>query len=109
MLRSRALVAIPLVVALLAALLPPRQASAQQHGSPALFVRYEHQGRIAYGTLQGERIQEIEGDLFGQHRATDRWVPLADVRLLPPTEAKKVIAVGLNFQSHLGSRAPAEC
>jgi len=82
--------------------------AAQQHEGPVLFVRYQHQGRTSYGALQGERIQEIDGDLFGDHRPTDRWVALADVKLLPPTEAKKVIAVGLNYQSHLGTRAPAE-
>ncbi len=108
MLRPRAPLVALLAAALFAALLPSPPASAQQHEGPVLFVRYQHQGRVAYGTLLGERIQEIEGDLFGEHRTTDRWIPLAEVKLLPPTEAKKVIAVGLNFQSHLGSRTPAE-
>jgi 2-keto-4-pentenoate hydratase/2-oxohepta-3-ene-1,7-dioic acid hydratase in catechol pathway len=71
------------------------------------FVRYEQEGLVSYGVLEGDRIMEIDGDLFGQHRATDRWVDLADVRLLTPTPAKKVIAVGLNYQSHLGEREPA--
>jgi 2-keto-4-pentenoate hydratase/2-oxohepta-3-ene-1,7-dioic acid hydratase in catechol pathway len=71
------------------------------------FVRYEQDGLVSYGVLEGDRIMEIDGDLFGQHRATDRWVDLANVRLLTPTPAKKVIAVGLNYQSHLGERAPA--
>jgi 2-keto-4-pentenoate hydratase/2-oxohepta-3-ene-1,7-dioic acid hydratase in catechol pathway len=108
MLRPRALLVVSLAAALSAVAFPSPPASAQQHDGPVLFVRYQHQGRIVYGALQGERIQEIDGDLFGQHRPTDRWVPLADVKLLPPTVAKKVIAVGLNFQSHLGTRAPAE-
>jgi 2-keto-4-pentenoate hydratase/2-oxohepta-3-ene-1,7-dioic acid hydratase in catechol pathway len=108
MLRPRALLVVCLAAALSAVAFPSPPASAQQHDGPVLFVRYQHQGRIAYGALQGERIQEIDGDLFGQHRPTDRWVPLADVKLLPPTVAKKVIAVGLNYQSHLGTRTPAE-
>lgn len=82
--------------------------AAQQHEGPVLFVRFRHEGRVSYGALQGDRIQEIDGDLFGPHRPTDRWVSLADVKLLPPTPAKKVIAVGLNYQSHLGERKPAE-
>jgi len=86
----------------------PAPLVAQQHEGPVLFVRYQHQGRTSYGTLQGDRIQEIDGDLFGDHRTTDRWVALADVKLLPPTPAKKVIAVGLNYQSHLGTRTAAE-
>jgi 2-keto-4-pentenoate hydratase/2-oxohepta-3-ene-1,7-dioic acid hydratase in catechol pathway len=107
MLRPRALLAVSAAALTLAAASTP-PAAAQQHEGPVLFVRYQHQGRTAYGTLHGERIQEIEGDIFGQHRPMDRWIPLADVKLLPPTEARKVIAVGLNYQSHLGTRTPAE-
>ncbi|MEJ2205583.1 MAG: fumarylacetoacetate hydrolase family protein [Gemmatimonadota bacterium] len=81
---------------------------AQHDEGPVRFVRYEQGGHTSYGVLQGERIMEIDGDLFGAHRPTDRWVGLADVTLLPPTPAKKVIAVGLNYRSHLGDRAPSE-
>jgi len=81
--------------------------AAQEHDSPVNFVRFAHEGQISYGAVHGDRIQEIDGDLFGPHRATDRWVMLAEVDLLPPTEPRKVIAVGLNYQSHLGSRQPA--
>jgi 2-keto-4-pentenoate hydratase/2-oxohepta-3-ene-1,7-dioic acid hydratase in catechol pathway len=72
------------------------------------YVRYERDGSVSYGVLQGERIREIDGDLFGTHRDTERWLALADVRLLPVTPAKKVIAVGLNYKSHLGDRKPAD-
>ena len=83
--------------------------TAQQHApdGPVNFVRYEHDGQTSYGMLQGDRIMQIDGDLFGQHRATDRWLDLSAVKLLPPTDPQKVIAVGLNYQSHLGQRAPA--
>lgn len=94
-----------LAVLALAAAVP--SLGAQAHEGPMRFVRYEHQGRVSYGALQEGRIQEIDGDLFGEHRPTDRWLALADVRLLPPTPARKVIAVGLNYQSHLGERQPA--
>ncbi len=97
-----------LALALIAALVSIPVA-AQQHApdAPVNFVRYEHEGRTSFGVLQGDRIMEIDGDLFGQHRATDRWVDLSAVRLLPPTNPEKVIAVGLNYQSHLGERSPA--
>ena len=80
--------------------------SAQEH-DPMHIVRYSLNGRVSYGILQGERIQEIDGDVFGEHDATDRWVDLVDVTLLPPTDPQKVIAVGLNYRSHLGNREPA--
>ncbi len=76
--------------------------------SPTAYVRYAYQGRTAYGILEGGTVRELAGDLFGEHRATGRRVPLTAVRLLAPCEPSKVIAVGLNFRSHLGDRAPAE-
>jgi 2-keto-4-pentenoate hydratase/2-oxohepta-3-ene-1,7-dioic acid hydratase in catechol pathway len=95
------------VFALVIAILAAAPLGAQHADGPVRFVRYERGGHVSYGVLEGERIMEIDGDLFGPHRPTDRWVDLADVKLLPPTPAKKVIAVGLNYQSHLGARPPA--
>lgn len=106
--RLTSTLASPLAAAVLISWFAAGPARAQTPEGPVLFVRYEHQERVSYGALEGERIREIDGDLFGSHRLTDRWVALADVKLLPPTEAKKVIAVGLNYQSHLGTREPAE-
>ena len=72
------------------------------------YVRYSVDGQASYGVLDGEAIQELEGDLFDAPRATGRTLRLSDVRLLPPCLPSKVIAVGLNYQSHLGEREPAE-
>ncbi len=83
-----------------------QNALAQEHR--ANFLRYAHEGRVSYGVLEGERIREIDGDLFGDHALTDTYRDMSDVRLLTPTAPSKVIAVGLNYQSHLGDRTPAE-
>jgi 2-keto-4-pentenoate hydratase/2-oxohepta-3-ene-1,7-dioic acid hydratase in catechol pathway len=71
------------------------------------YVRFERDGQVTWGALEGDRIIVIDGDLFGEHRLTDRVVGLDYVTLLPPTDARKVIAVGLNYRSHLGTREPA--
>lgn len=91
-----------LVLALVAAWQP----LASQDGVTR-YVRYAHQGAVSYGELQGETIHQLQGDLFSSPRRTGRTVRLADVRLLAPVEPGKVIAVGLNFRSHLGAREPA--
>jgi 2-keto-4-pentenoate hydratase/2-oxohepta-3-ene-1,7-dioic acid hydratase in catechol pathway len=73
------------------------------------YVRYRHaNGAVSYGVLEGERVRRVEGDIFGQHRVTDEAVPVAQVRLLAPVVPSKVIAVGLNYRSHLGNRQAAE-
>lgn len=103
----RSLGCAPLALALTAALqLAPGPITAQEHIGH--FVRYEHQGRTSYGLIEGERIREIDGDLFGTHSLSGRELSLSDVRLLAPTEPSKVIAVGLNYRSHLGTRPASE-
>ncbi|HLB38476.1 MAG TPA: fumarylacetoacetate hydrolase family protein [Gemmatimonadales bacterium] len=72
------------------------------------YVRYAHEGRTAYGMLEGETIRELAGSPFESSRATGRTLRLADVKLLAPVEPSKVIAVGLNYRSHLGNRPVAE-
>ncbi|UCG89463.1 MAG: fumarylacetoacetate hydrolase family protein [Gemmatimonadota bacterium] len=72
------------------------------------YVRYSVRDRISYGVLEDEVIWELAGDLFQSPRTTGRTVPLTGVELLAPCEPSKVIAVGLNYQSHLGEREPAE-
>ena len=72
------------------------------------YVRYDHRGTISYGVLEGGMIRELAGNLFASPRQTGKTVRLENVRLLAPCEPSKVIAVGLNYQSHLGNRAPAE-
>jgi len=74
-----------------------------------LFVRYEHEGTVSYGRLEGDTIQPLDGDLFSDPTDRGEQIRLSEVRLLAPVEPSKVIAVGLNYQSHLGNSAgPAE-
>lgn len=79
-------------------------AMAQQ---PVKYVRYSHAGRVAYGMLDGDQVRELGGDLFSNPRPTGTVTPLRDVTLLAPVAPGKVIAVGLNYKSHLGERPTA--
>jgi 2-keto-4-pentenoate hydratase/2-oxohepta-3-ene-1,7-dioic acid hydratase in catechol pathway len=71
------------------------------------YVRYSVENEVRYGVLQGETVLELGGDLFDSPRATGRTVQLSSVELLAPCDPSKVIAVGLNYRSHLGEREPA--
>ena len=73
-----------------------------------LYVRYEHQGSVEYGVLEGETIHELSGAPFDAGRRTGATRQLSAVRLLPPTAPEKVIAVGFNYRSHLGDTPEAE-
>ena len=72
------------------------------------YVRYTTGGRTSYGMLEGETILELSGDLFQSSRSTGKSVRLADVTLLAPVVPSKVIAVGLNYKSHIGESPAAK-
>ena len=71
------------------------------------YVRYEHQGAVSYGVLEGETIHALRGNVFESPQRTGVTTPLGDVRLLAPTAPSKVIAVGFNYRSHLGDTPEA--
>jgi 2-keto-4-pentenoate hydratase/2-oxohepta-3-ene-1,7-dioic acid hydratase in catechol pathway len=68
------------------------------------YVRYEHRGNISYGILDGDAISPVSGDPFSGGAQTSAKIELAEVRLLWPCEPSKILAVGLNYKSHLGDR-----
>jgi 2-keto-4-pentenoate hydratase/2-oxohepta-3-ene-1,7-dioic acid hydratase in catechol pathway len=72
------------------------------------YVKYEAGGRTAWGILEGQTIRELQGNVFEGAKPSGRTLKLAEVKLLPPAEAKKVIAAGLNYKSHIGQASPAK-
>lgn len=72
------------------------------------YVRYRFQGATSYGILEGDTVHQLDGDLFASPSRTGASAALADVELLAPVVPSKVIAVGLNYRSHIGNQEPAE-
>ena len=71
------------------------------------FVRVRRGDAISYGVLEGDSVQLMEGNPFGDRKLTGESVALKDVELLRPCEPTKVLCVGLNYASHLqGREAP---
>lgn len=69
------------------------------------YVRFQSGSTIAYGIVEGDRVRQLDGNLFGEWKKTDKTFAMADVKLLfPTTRSAKVFAVGLNYRSHLGDR-----
>ena len=68
------------------------------------YVRYDFDGVVSYGALDGEIIHRLRGDVFASPEATGAVVALDAVQLLVPTEPRKVVAAGFNYRSHLGDQ-----
>ena len=90
-----------ILAAAVLALLTGGAASAQE---VTKYVRYDFDGVASYGVLDGEIIHRLRGDVFASPEATGAVVALDAVRLLVPTEPRKVVAAGFNYRSHLGDQ-----
>jgi 2-keto-4-pentenoate hydratase/2-oxohepta-3-ene-1,7-dioic acid hydratase in catechol pathway len=91
---------------MLAAALAAGGMQAAMQASPVRYVRFRRGSATAYGVLDGETIREIRGNLFGDRKETGTRHKLSEVKLLYPCEPSKVLAVGLNYKSHLGQQKP---
>ena len=63
------------------------------------WLRFENDGKIGFGTLEGQTIAVHRGDMFADPEATGETLDLADVRLLTPTVPGKMIALWNNFNA----------
>ena len=70
------------------------------------FARYEVGESIEYGIVEGETVTRITGAPWGEYETTTDVRPVSSVRLLAPTQPSKMVAIGLNYRSHLGDREP---
>lgn len=71
------------------------------NAEPQKFARFQVGDKIAYGIVDGQRIQEISGDLFGKWKKTDKSHALKEVKLLVPTEPRHVFAMAGNYENHI--------
>jgi 2-keto-4-pentenoate hydratase/2-oxohepta-3-ene-1,7-dioic acid hydratase in catechol pathway len=81
-------------------------AFAQTGGNVIRYVRFRRGSAMAYGILEGAAIRELDGSPFTQPKETGAKHKLSEVKLLFPCEPPKVLAVGLNYKSHIGQRTP---
>ncbi len=70
------------------------------------YIRYQSGPSVAHGVLEGNTVHEVRGELFAETGATPTGVQhkLSEVKVLSPVTPGKILAVGLNYKSHLGGR-----
>ncbi|MCW3474646.1 fumarylacetoacetate hydrolase family protein [Limobrevibacterium gyesilva] len=69
------------------------------------WINFSAEGRTAYGILEGDRVVETRGDLFGDWERTGRTHALADVKIEVPLIPRTFYCAGLNYVSHLKEAA----
>ncbi len=70
------------------------------------FARYQIGRRVAYGVVEGDTLRRMAGTPFGSHKFTGERDRVTDVRLLAPCKPTKMLAMALNYKSHLGTAEP---
>jgi len=63
-------------------------------------ARVNFRGTITYGLLEGQGVRLAKGDPFRGLEPLERWIPLKEVKLLPPVQPSKIIGIGLNYRDH---------
>lgn len=77
----------------------------------ATWLRFKHDGRIKFGTLQADTIHVYTGNMFDQPAATGEKLALANVTVTTPCEPTAFIALWNNYHAlatKLNSAVPAE-
>jgi len=67
--------------------------------------RFEVRGKVSYGIVSGEEIEEVIGDPFDTYAKTGRRHALSSVRLLCPVTPRTIYAAGLNYAEHVTALA----
>ena len=71
------------------------------------YIRYRSHSGVSYGILDRDLVRELQGGLFdhdGSPPETGVTLNLSAVKLLYPCQPGKILAVGLNYKSHIGTR-----
>lgn len=69
------------------------------------FARYRWGRRAGYALVESDELRPIVGTPFGRWTAGDELIPLVEAKLLAPVRPSKVLAVALNYRSHV-ERSP---
>jgi 2-keto-4-pentenoate hydratase/2-oxohepta-3-ene-1,7-dioic acid hydratase in catechol pathway len=72
----------------------------------ATLARFLHDDEIRFGLVSDDRVTPISGDYFGDREPAGDAIALDAVKLLAPIVPRQMLAVALNYKSHLGDRTP---
>lgn len=64
-------------------------------------VRYKNGRKASYGIVERERVFSADGDPFKGLTKGDPAGSLSDLKLLPPVEPTKILAIGRNYLEHI--------
>jgi 2-keto-4-pentenoate hydratase/2-oxohepta-3-ene-1,7-dioic acid hydratase in catechol pathway len=64
-------------------------------------MRFVYQDDMKYGIVSEDQVRKIEGWPSGPYTIAEETIPLKAVKILAPLMPSKIVAVGLNYASHV--------
>ena len=65
------------------------------------FGRFEQQGRVFFGSVEGGTVVELDGSPFDKYLATDKRHVLSALKVLVPCIPGNFYCAGLNYLAHI--------
>jgi len=65
-----------------------------------IWCRFEDAGQPVYGLVEDAEVIAVTGGPFGRYEKSNRRIPLAGARLLPPVTPGTFFCAGLNYRAH---------
>ena len=65
------------------------------------FGRFDHNGKVFHGIVEGDAVHELDGSPFDSYRKTDRRHSLAALKTLVPCMPYNFYCAGLNYAAHI--------
>jgi len=78
-------------------------------GQDMQIARYEIDGAIHYGILEGDTLHRLAGSPFASTERSGKTDRLASARLIAPVENPRIFGVGMNYVAHIkemGGKTP---
>ena len=69
------------------------------------WVRYEADGKVSYGILDGDEIEQVSGSPFDTYNRTGSRRAFDSVKLLAPVVPATFYAAGINYEAHVREAA----
>lgn len=67
-------------------------------------IRYKKNNSLKHGLLKDDYVVEIEGDIFSNYKLTNITSEINEIKVLPPINPCKIIALGYNYKDLVGER-----
>ncbi len=68
------------------------------------WIRFDDDGTLRYGIIEGEQVRIIDGLPWGDYRKSNRTVPRDEVKPTIPSSPTNVLGAAYNYRSHLGEK-----